>query len=71
MVKHVNNTATQTTASEAGSFMTPILNALVGNQINANFAPLEIVERPVANYSEGFAEFPVILKTSFDVGAGA
>jgi hypothetical protein len=71
MVKHINASGSATTASDAGQYMTPVLNALVGNQINANFSPLEIVERPVAHYDQGFAEFPIVLKTSFDVGAGA
>jgi hypothetical protein len=40
-------------------------------QLSADFAPLEIVERPAPKYDQGYAEFPIILKTSFDVGAGA
>ena len=70
IVKHIKAGA-ETTASRAGTIMTPILAALVGVQLSADFAPLEIVERPVAKYEDGYAEFPIILKTSFDVGAGA
>lgn len=69
LVKHHKGTA-QTTASTAGQFLTPILAELVG-KVYANYAPIEIDERPIPEYNKGYAEFPVVLKTSFDVGGGA
>lgn len=70
LVKHVNDGDAVTTASEAGGFMLPILQALVGKQLTADLLPIEIIERPQPVYDRGFAEFPVILQTSFDVVGG-
>jgi hypothetical protein len=71
MVPHIKSNPAGTTASRAGQYFTPVLAALVGQQLTADFAPLEIVERPEPVYLKGYAEFSVILKTSFEVGPNA
>jgi hypothetical protein len=71
MVKHIRGDVNGTTASQAGEYITPILAALVGWVASADFAPLEIVQRIPGEYREGYAEFPFVLKTSFDVGPNA
>lgn len=66
VVPHYRRAAgdTATTASVAGGFLYPILQALVGKSLHADFRPLEIVDRPAPEYYEGEAVFDVELKTS-------
>jgi len=68
LVPHIKQ-ANTTTAAEAGKYITPILQALVGTVYSADFTPIEIVDRPQGIYESGFAEFPIVLKTSFNVEA--
>jgi len=69
LVKHFKTDGVNTTASRAGAFLLPILKELVGKKFNADLKPLEIVDRSQPEYHQGYAQFPVILKTSFNIEA--
>jgi len=69
LVKHFKTDGINTTASKAGAFLLPILKELVGKKFTADLKPMVIIDRPQAEYHQGYAEFPVILKTAFDIEA--
>ena len=65
---HVKDPAdANTTASRAGAIARQALASLVGWSPSAAFRPMELVDRPDPYYDTGYAEFPFVLQTQFDV----
>lgn len=56
-----------TTAREAGGYMTELLQALVGWKPAQNLHAMAISARPAPFYQPGYGEFPIILNTRFVV----